>query len=148
MSVVGVVHKKSFSVVYHSFEVGSGPSNRPPPPPPRVPLLPRRALEKELLTGLHWIGHKHCISVIGWTELIHAGGSLSACLLPLTNLRGKIGIQLVWPEELSLPRSLMFVIQSLGPLSNSLSLAILTMIFFLSPLLFSRSPPVSVGVSL
>ena len=74
------------------------------------------ALEKKLLTRLHWIGHKHCISVIGWTELIHAGGSLSACLLLLTNLRGKIGIQLVWPEELSLSLfpSLTFVIHFLG----------------------------------
>lgn len=40
--------------------------------------------------------------MIGCRELIHAGGSLSACLLLLTNLRGKIGIQLVWPEDLSL----------------------------------------------
>lgn len=83
--------KRGFSMMYHFFGVGSGPS--------RLPT--GFALEKKLLTGQHWIGHKHCISVIGWIELIQAGGSLSACLLLLTNLRGKIGIQLVWPEELS-----------------------------------------------
>lgn len=97
-------------------------------------------LDKQLLTGLHRIGHKHCISVIGWIELIHAGGSLCACLLLLTNLRGKIGIQLVWPElslSLLLFLSPLFVIQFLGP-SLTCSIAILSVLLsFSSPCLFS-----------
>lgn len=82
--------------------------------------------------------------MIGCRELIHAGGSLSACLLLLTNLRGKIGIQLVWPEELSL--SPLFVIQSLGPCSNLLYalLPILSLLFL--PL--SSFLPIAVRISL
>lgn len=95
-------------------------------------------LKKKLLTRLHWIGHKHCISVIGWIELIHARGSLSACLLLLTNLRGKIGIQLVWLEELSLSPVLFFYI--CYPISWSFSYLPCAIIhtFFLS--LISSSP--------
>lgn len=56
---------------------------------------------------------------------------LPACLLLLTNLRGKIGIQLVWPEELSL--FLIFFIQSFGP-SLTCSLAVLHILcLFSSP---------------
>lgn len=97
------------------------------------------------MTKLHWVGYGHCIRRIGCRELIQAGVSLSACLLLLllTNLRGKIGIQLMWPEELS--PSLLFVIQSLGPCSN---LLYWSHPYSVSYLLLSSFLPISGRISL